>query len=309
MNHKRKMMIIVVVFLVCMFVVTGYFIGKNYNQQSQLTQKNENMIKDNTKTTKVLENESPNQQDNKNIIPNEEDSALVEKSNLKHNDKGIPVLMYHAIGYEKGNTARVPKEKFKAQMKYLKDNSYSTLTLDEAYDFFINNKPVPEKAVVLTFDDGYVDNYSEALPILTEFGFKATIFVITDVVDKNPGYMNLEQLKEMQASGMDIQSHTVYHDNLLKLSYEKQVETLKESKGFLESALSKKIQYFAYPYGVYSKETITAVKEAGYTMAFTTAGRWSDKVDGILTLDRVFISGAANLDVFIERITNPNYKF
>ena len=309
MKDKRKIIIIVVVFLVCMSVVTGYFIGRNYNQQSQLTQKNDSIIKDDTKTTKVFENESPNQQDNKNKILIEEDNTLVDKLNIKHNDKGIPVLMYHAIGYEKGNNARVPKEKFKAQMKYLKDNSYSTLTLDEAYDFFIKDKPVPEKAVVLTFDDGYVDNYSEALPILRELGFKATIFVITDVVDKSPGYMKLEQLKEMQASGMDIQSHTVYHDNLTKLSYEKQVKTLKESKQFLESALSKKIQYFAYPYGVYSKETLTAVKEAGYTMAFTTAGRWSDKVDGVLTLDRVFISGSANLDVFIERITNPNYKF
>ncbi|MCJ7691048.1 MAG: polysaccharide deacetylase family protein, partial [Clostridiaceae bacterium] len=101
-------------------------------------------------------------------------SPLVNNSKVKHNDKGIPVLMYHAIGYEKGNTARVPKENFKEQMKYLKDNGYVTLTLDEAYDFFSNNKPIPEKSVVLTFDDGYVDNYVEALPILKEFGFKAT---------------------------------------------------------------------------------------------------------------------------------------
>ncbi|WP_291643702.1 polysaccharide deacetylase family protein [Clostridium sp.] len=235
--------------------------------------------------------------------------TLVDELKIKHNDKGIPVLMYHSIGYKKGNTLMLPKENFREQMKYLKDNGYVTLTLDETYVFFENNKPVPEKSVVLTFDDGYVDNYVDALPILKKFGFKATIFVITGEVDKSKSYMNVEQLKEMEASGMDIQSHTVHHDHLAKLSYQKQLETLKESKDFLEKALNKKIKYFAYPYGEYSKESLKAVKEAGYTMAFTTAGRWSDKADGILTLDRVFISGSANLDVFIDRITNPNYKF
>jgi peptidoglycan/xylan/chitin deacetylase (PgdA/CDA1 family) len=235
--------------------------------------------------------------------------TLVDDIKNKHNDKGIPVLMYHAIGYEAGNTARLPKENFKKQMKYLKNNGYVTLTLDEAYDFFAKNKPVPEKSVVLTFDDGYVDNYLEALPILKEFGFKATIFVITDAVDKSKNYMNVEQLKKMEASGMDIQSHTSHHKNFKELSYNEQLETLKRSKNFLEKSLNKRIKYFAYPYGEYSKESLKAVKEAGYTMAFATAGRWSDKSDGILTLDRVFISGSANLDVFINRISNPNYKF
>ncbi|MCJ7688550.1 MAG: polysaccharide deacetylase family protein [Clostridiaceae bacterium] len=243
------------------------------------------------------------------LIQSTDAVTLVNNSKVKYNNKGIPVLMYHAIGYEKGNTVRVPKENFKEQMKYLKDNGYVTLTLDEAYDFFASNKPIPEKSVVLTFDDGYVDNYVEALPILKEFGFKATFFIITGAVDKSKSYMNIEQLKEMESSGMDIQSHTVHHKNLKELSYEKQLETLKESKNFLEKTLNKRIKYFAYPYGEYSKESLKAVKEAGYTMAFATAGRWSDKSDGILTLDRVFISGSANLDVFIDRISNPNYKF
>jgi peptidoglycan/xylan/chitin deacetylase (PgdA/CDA1 family) len=264
---KRKIIATVIVFLICISVISGYL----------------------TQSTDAL--------------------TLVNNSKVKHNDKGIPVLMYHAIGYEKGNTARVPIENFKEQMKYLKDNGYVTLTLDEVYDFFVENKPVPEKSVALTFDDGYVDNYVEALPILKEFGFRATIFVITGAVDKSKSYMNVEELKKMEASGMDIQSHTVNHKNLKEFSYEKQLETLNESKKFLENTLNKKIKYFAYPYGEYSKDSIKAVKEAGYTMAFTAAERWSDKSDGILTLDRVFISGSANLDVFIDRISNPNYKF
>jgi peptidoglycan/xylan/chitin deacetylase (PgdA/CDA1 family) len=306
MKDKKKIIVIVLV-LVCTSVVSWLFVGRQYYQNRSLTEKN-NKISDDINATQIVKDQTHKNQENEDKTKNTDAITLIDDIKMKHNDKGIPVLMYHAIGYEKGNTVRVPKENFKNQMKYLKDNGYVTLTLDEAYDFFTKNKPVPEKSVVLTFDDGYVDNYVDALPILKEFGFKATIFVITGAVDKSKNYMNVEQLKEMEASGMNIQSHTVHHKNLKELSYEEQLETLKESKDFLEKTLNKRIKYFAYPYGEYSNESLKAVKEAGYTMAFTTAGRWSDKSDGILTLDRVFISGSANLDVFIDRISNPNYK-
>lgn len=308
MNDKRKIIVIVAIVLVFISTVSGYFLGRQHYRNKALTEKNSKIV-ENTNATEILKDEAQKTLDIEYTRESIDAITLVNDSKVKHNDKGIPVLMYHAIGYEKGNTARVPKENFKKQMKHLKDNGYETLTLDGAYDFFVENKTIPKKSVVLTFDDGYVDNYVEALPILKEFGFKATIFVITGAVDKSKNYMNIEQLKEMEANGMDIQSHTVHHKNLKELSYDKQLETLKASKGFLEKTLNKRIKYFAYPYGEYSKESLKAVKEAGYTMAFSTAGRWSDKADGILTLDRVFISGSASLDVFIDRISNPNYKF
>lgn len=307
MKSKIKIILIFVAFLVCILFVARSFIEKENPQITSLAEISDKIEENIAKSTGVFKDETPKILDVENKIEDTEVVTSINKLNFKHNDKGIPVLMYHSIEYEKGNTARLPKEKFKEQMKYLKENNYTTLSLEEAYDFFISNKPIPEKAVVLTFDDGYVDNYVEAFPILKELEFKATFFVITDLVDKIPSYMNLVQLKELQASGMDIESHTVNHEHLNQLSYENQVKTLKESKDFLEKSLNKKIQYFAYPYGEFTEETLTAVKETGYKMAFTTAGRWSDKTDGILTLDRVFISGAANLDVFIERITNANY--
>jgi peptidoglycan/xylan/chitin deacetylase (PgdA/CDA1 family) len=304
MKDKRKI-IPIVVFLFCMFVASGFYIGRQSEVSSVVIPKDDIIIETGAKESEISIIETPKQDED--ISKLSEDVALVK--NLIPCDRGIPVLMYHSINYEKGNTARVTKENFKKQMNYLKDNNYVTLSLDEAYNYFTGDIPVPEKSLVLTFDDGYLDNYVDAFPILKEFGFKATIFVITDPVDKNPSYMNLEQLKEMLAHGIDIQSHTTRHENLKDLSYEKQVKTLKESKAFLEKSLNKKVDYFAYPYGLHSKETLIAITEAGYTMAFTTDGRWSDKGDGILTLDRVFISGAATLDVFIDRITNPNYKF
>lgn len=238
----------------------------------------------------------------------EKKDRVFKDGNLIYNDKGIPVLMYHSIDYEKNNQLRIPKEQFREQMQYLKDNGYTTLTLNELFAFFENNMPVPYKSVVLTFDDGYADNYTNAFPILKEFGFKATVFMITDTVDKNKSYLNSLQLKEMDTYGFDIESHTLDHEELNKLSYAQQLNELKKSKLFLETLLNKQVNYIAYPVGKYNKETVKAAKEAGYKMAFTTNGTWSDKTDGIYTLDRVYISADAPKAEFVRRLTNRNYN-
>ncbi|EDS78171.1 polysaccharide deacetylase family protein [Clostridium botulinum C str. Eklund] len=232
----------------------------------------------------------------------------INQKDLKHNDKGVPVIMYHSIKYEKDNCVRLPKENFEKQIKYLKDNNYTTLTLDELYDFFEKNIPIPKKSVVLTFDDGYKDNYDTAYPILKKYGFKATVFVITNCIGTGE-YLTEEQLKEMDKNGFDVESHTANHETLTELSYDKQYETVAKSKERLEKLLNKKVKYIAYPCGKYNNDTVKAVENAGYKMAVTTDGRWSDKSDGIFTLDRVFISGFHNMNTFKERISNPNYDF
>lgn len=226
---------------------------------------------------------------------------------FKKSGEGIPVLMFHSIAYEKGNGVRLPTEKFDEDMKYLKDNGYHTLTLGDLYNYLQYNGKVPEKSVVLTFDDGYMDNYTNMYPILKKYGFRATIFVITSYIDKSPDYLTSNQLKEMDTYGIDIESHTVDHEPLNKLTKDKQLEELTNSKIFLEKLLNKKILYIAYPYGAYDKNVAECAKEAGYTMAFTTKGRWSMKKNGMFTLDRVYISSLHDINVFTERITNPNY--
>ena len=233
---------------------------------------------------------------------------------IKYNDKGIPVLMFHSIqAAEKGNTAIIPPEKFKEDMDYLKENGYYTLTLDEAYSFLSENKPVPEKSVVITFDDGYENNYTTAYPILKELNFKATIFVITSYIDTNPAFMKSAQLRELDKNGIAIESHTITHpEALMKLTYQEQLQELKGSKEALEGMLSKQVNYLAYPYGVMGvnidKNTVKAAQEAGYKLAFTTDGRWSSKVNGLLSLDRVFISPLHSIKEFANRISNSQYK-
>lgn len=231
----------------------------------------------------------------------------IQTTPYKAANQGVPVIMYHSIAYEEGNPARLPVENFKAQMQYLKDNNYTTLTLDELYKYYTENYSIPEKSVVLTFDDGYDDNYTSAYPILKQFGFKATIFLISDFIDKRPGYLNSAQVKELNENGISIECHTVDHPYLAQLTVDKQKTQLANSKQFIEKLLNKQVKYIAYPYGNYNQDTTSLASQLGYTLAFTTDGRWSEKSDGLLTLDRVYISGSAPLEKFITRITDPNY--
>ncbi len=246
---------------------------------------------------------------NSSVVKKQENTAVPVKTNPAYSLHGIPVLTYHSIGVEKGNPIRMPAEQFDAEMKYIKENGYTTLTLKELYDYFQNKVPVPDKSVVITLDDGYEDNYQKAYPILKKYGMKATIFVVTSTVDINPECLTSKQLIELSDAGIDIESHTVTHRDLDTLSYNEQLKELSDSKAYLEGILGKKVDYLAYPTGKYNKDTIKAAEAAGYKMAFTTNGRWSDKEDGILTLDRVYISTFHKMEIFRDRLTNPNYKF
>ncbi|EKS4345979.1 MULTISPECIES: polysaccharide deacetylase family protein [Clostridium] len=260
----------------------------------------------NVDTNNIDKNKAQSKKQEKSV--KESDIRTFTNGPLIYNNKSIPVLMYHSIDYEKGNELRLPKEQFKEQMKYLKDNGYTTLTLNELYNFLEKNKPIPEKSIVITLDDGYVDNYTNAYPILKELGLNATVFVVTSNIDKDKRTLTSEQIKEMDEAGIQIASHTYNHDKLDDLPYEKQLQTMKKSKDDLEKILNHKVDFIAYPYGKWNEESIKAAKDAGYKMAFTTQGGWSNKQDGIYTLNRVYISSLKGIDNFKDRITNPNYN-
>lgn len=267
-----------------------------------------NDTKDNTATTSAQEQEqTPEENAAVEQSPAEEVEADNPVADIPYTVHGVPVLMYHSIAVEEGNPIRMPVEQFDAEMKYIKDQGYTTLTMKELYSYFENQVAVPEKSIVITLDDGYSDNYTAAFPVLKKYGLKATVFMVTSTIDVNPNCLTSAQIKEMDKAGIQIESHTVTHRDLDSLSYSEQLAELKDSKAALEQLLGRTVDYVAYPTGKYNDDTVKAVAEAGYKMAFTTNGRWSDKSDGILTLDRVYISTFHSMDVFRNRLTNPNY--
>ena len=215
----------------------------------------------------------------------------------------VLILNYHKIDNTFISLAVRPDD-FDTQMKYLSENGYHTISPDELYDSLAGTGELPDNPVMITFDDGYEDNYVNAYPILKKYGFKATIFVVTSFLDKNKkGYMSWDQAREMDANGISIQSHTVDHKSMTDLTDDQLRMELVDSKKKAEKELGHPVNYMAYPTGTYNLHIAQMVKEAGYKAAFTIKYGNVDKASNIYALERVpiFHTEQTNKD-FMERI-------
>jgi len=207
----------------------------------------------------------------------------------------VPVLNYHQINDRDENALTVHTDQFEAQMKYLADNGYHTITPEDMVDAWENGKELPDKPVIITFDDGYADNYRNAYPILKKYNLQGTIFLISDYVSTYPNYLTWTQAEEMQESGLiNFESHTLSHEQLDSTSPEETWNQVDGSKKALEWRLRKEINFLAYPCGSYDEELQRMVKEAGYQGAFTVNYGLADKQDNRYLLDRVPIFGCTN---------------
>lgn len=224
---------------------------------------------------------------------------VLSQNNFNERGYDIPVLMYHSITEDDKKMFRVTKDSFYEQMKYLKDSGFSVLSMDEVYDHLKNNKPFKDKSIAITFDDGYKDNYHNAYPILKEFAMNATIFVVTDYLGGS-AYLSVDEIKEMQLNNIDIESHTTNHAKLDKLTEIDRINTLKDSKDYIDEVLNKEVKYIAYPFGRCNKDVIADARLQGYKMAFTTKSGHATGRDDLNQLKRVLVSGYMNIDHFIK---------
>ncbi len=242
--------------------------------------------------------------------------------------KDIPILTYHRIINEedieekhyingKINPMIVKKKDFKKQMTYLKDHDYVTLSLNELYHFLNNKMPIPEKSVVITFDDGYKDNFEVAYPILKEYDFRAANFLITGTITNKvhpftPKYVQYLSAKELR-KGCDVfeyQSHTYsFHKKEKNEQGKKEPYLLSKSKNEVTKDIKTSIFQlggeklgFAYPYGEYSPETIKVLKDAGFKMAFTTEERAANPTDHFYEIPRFQIFSNTSFKEFKEYV-------
>jgi peptidoglycan/xylan/chitin deacetylase (PgdA/CDA1 family) len=181
--------------------------------------------------------------------------------------------MYHHIG-EKNDESSGPffidDETFAQQLDLL-TKKYHPITLSELEDCYVNKKEIPRNAVLLTFDDGYSDNYTYAYPLLLKKKVPATIFLNTDKVGTEKDILTWEQVKEMYESKLvEFASHGVDHKRLRKYSNEDVLFELTKSKEVLEKMLGKPVKSFCYPYGAFDKRVRRLVFKAGYIMDFGT---------------------------------------
>lgn len=217
----------------------------------------------------------------------------------------VPILMYHHI--REFNDPRkpidtnlsVPPSNFKAQMDYLKNNGYKTITLDQLY----SDDTLPSKPVVVTFDDGYQDAYDNALPVLKSNGQVGTFYIITGGVDNAPGfYLTSKEIKKMADEGMEIGSHTMSHPDLAATNLVDSDKQLVDSKKFLEQVTGAPVNHFCYPSGKYNNTVTTQVQKAGYVSAVTTHSKGS--FDDSLTLPRIRISPGLKIGDFANILKN-----
>lgn len=208
-----------------------------------------------------------------------------------NDNRGVPVICYHSINEDPSGKSPIiiSKEKLRENLQTIKNDGYTTLTMAELNDYLFNDKPIPEKSVVITFDDGYMDNYTNAFPILKEFNMNATIFVISDYLTRGEPYLTPKEVKEMSDYGIDIESHTVSHVKLSTLSYEDQLKELKDSKEAIENITGKPIISIAYPEGKFNEDTKKATIEAGYSMGFTIDRGYADRSDNAAQLNRICV--------------------
>lgn len=184
---------------------------------------------------------------------------------------------------------------FAAQMQFLSEHGYRTMLVPELLAEVA--KPRHDKIVALTFDDGYADAYSEALPVLRRYGMRATFYVISGFVGHH-GYLSPDQAKEMAAAGMEIGSHTVNHPDLTHLDALGLRRELGDSRASLESLIGGPVLDFCYPSGKSDPAARAAVDKAGYRTAVTTQYGFAASGQDPLLLPRVRISGGMTLPEF-----------
>ena len=181
----------------------------------------------------------------------------------------VPILVYHHIRLTYGGSRglrrmTVTAEIFGQQMKFLQDSGYHVITFSDLADFFEQGHELPILPVIITFDDGWVTQYENALPLLSKYHYPATFFVVTDYIGHR-GFISWPQLQTLHTEGMKIGSHSRSHPRLTKIGDPAQLwDQIYNSKAVLESQLEVPVAEFAYPYGSYNTAATEMVKAAGY---------------------------------------------
>ena len=182
---------------------------------------------------------------------------------LAYMHDGAVILAYHSLNSDEEETFALEPAEFEEQLQYLAAQGYQAVSLAELFDAWSGHGVLPAKPLVITFDDGYADNLTVALPILQRYGMKATIFVVAGEVGQ-PGYLTWEQLKMWRAAGGEIGSHTFNHKLLVNLGPEECRRELALSKSLLERGAGVPVSFLAYPFGGVDFGVVAAMKETGY---------------------------------------------
>lgn len=215
--------------------------------------------------------------------------------------KEVPILCYHHIKSEKSKSEYVIQtDVFKAQLKALHDSGYHTVLPDQLYAYLTTGAPLPEKPVMLTYDDTDEEQFSVAKSEMDKYGYKGVYFIMTISIGR-PRYMTKEQIKQLSDEGHVIGAHTWRHDRVDKYLTTPHIDRdtkkivnndwdlqLVDTRKKLEDIIGKEIHYFAYPFGIWTSAGIPEIKKRGIKMAFQLSTK-RDPQEPLYTVRRIIV--------------------
>lgn len=219
----------------------------------------------------------------------------------------VPILMYHYLSDPPPRADRYRRDlavspaQFEQQLAYLKAEGYQTISLYDLLYHLTLGWPLPDNPAIITFDDGYRDNHTNAFPLLRKYGFTATFFVLTEVTGQDiPEYMNWDQLVEMQATGMDIECHARVHEDLTEIDPARLVWQVLGCREMIENELGQRPRFVAYPSGIYDDQVSALFASDSYWGGITTRqGIWHSS-DKIFEIERLRVRNTTTVEEFAE---------
>lgn len=218
----------------------------------------------------------------------------------------LPVLGFHHIGpapagaSEGVRTWYVSAPKFEQWLSHIVGQGYKPILASELIDG-IEKRRLPKNAILVTFDDGPIDFYTYAWPILKKYNVKATMFLQSHVRSRN--WLNDDQIKELNESELiEFQSHTKYHAYMTRISEAEGMNELVGSKEKIESIIEKPVEALAYPFGLYNKEVQRWVENAGYKVAFTIDGTSTQNINSPMGIHRYLVYEYSPIEKFLPKL-------
>ncbi len=183
----------------------------------------------------------------------------------------VPILVYHHVRPTPAGTSAMNRQytvtsaEFESHLKYLRDNDFTGVLLTDIRAALLEGTELPDKPVAITFDDGRLNQYDNAIPLLREYGFVATFSPFTNAIGR-PGYVTWEQLAEMRDAGHDIGSHGIFHPYMTRLGDAELQHEAGKSREVLREHLDMEIAVFSHPFGLYDERTVAVLEDSGYTV-------------------------------------------
>jgi peptidoglycan/xylan/chitin deacetylase (PgdA/CDA1 family)/Na+-transporting methylmalonyl-CoA/oxaloacetate decarboxylase gamma subunit len=229
-----------------------------------------------------------------------------EKVSGAHDDP-VPILMYHVTKTAPAGTPYpelwVSRDDFTAQMDWLAENGYTGITMAQLFKYWDDGFKLPDKPVVISFDDGYPSQASNARPVLVKHKWPGVLFLELKNVDSAETGFKTSMVKKLLASGWELGSHTLTHPDLTTLSPTQLEEEVAGSKEQISEKFGVPIDFFCYPAGQFNESVVAAVKDAGYTGA-TTVEEGVATPDKPFELKRIRINGDDGVDGFVSKMTS-----